>query len=146
MYLPQDIFSSVIANTPLISIDLVIINQQGQALLGERLNRPAKGYWFVPGGRIQKNESLAQAFERLTRDELGEVFSIHNATCMGPYDHFYDDCVFDPDISTHYVAIAYQLILSQPLFNLPIDEQHSGYAWRDVASLLDDDNVHDNTK
>ena len=146
MFLPQDIFTTVIASTPLVSIDLVVINSQGQALIGERLNRPAKSYWFVPGGRIQKNESLAQAFERLTLDELGESFSIHNATCMGAYDHFYDDCVFDPDISTHYVAIAYRLVLSTPLTNLPMYEQHSAYAWKTISELLADEMVHPNTK
>jgi colanic acid biosynthesis protein WcaH len=72
MFLDKETFSTVIESTPLVSIDLVIKNQQGQALLGQRLNRPAKGFWFVPGGRVLKNESLAAAFKRLTLDELGQ--------------------------------------------------------------------------
>lgn len=46
-------------------------NTQGQVLLGQRLNRPAQGYWFVPGGRIHKDETMTQAFARLTKEELG---------------------------------------------------------------------------
>lgn len=44
---------------PLVSIDLMIKNAQDQMLWGRRNNRPAQGYWFVPSGRICKNEGLA---------------------------------------------------------------------------------------
>jgi colanic acid biosynthesis protein WcaH len=64
MFLEKDTFKTVIASTPLVSIDLVVTNQNGEALLGKRLNRPAKDFWFVPGGRILKEESLAAAFRR----------------------------------------------------------------------------------
>ncbi|KDS03655.1 glycosyl transferase in colanic acid biosynthesis [Salmonella enterica subsp. enterica serovar Heidelberg str. RI-11-014316] len=36
--------------TPLISLDFIVENGQGEILLGQRLNRPAQGYWFVAGG------------------------------------------------------------------------------------------------
>jgi colanic acid biosynthesis protein WcaH len=64
-------FKTVIDSTPLISIDLVVRDGEGRVLLGQRLNRPAQGFWFVPGGRILKSESLSSAFRRLTLDELG---------------------------------------------------------------------------
>lgn len=146
MFLRQDTFTTIIEHTPLVSIDLVIFNGQGEVLLGERLNRPAQGYWFVPGGRIQKNESLVDAFSRLTRSELGLELNFTDASIIGAYDHFYDDCVFDHDISTHYVAIAYRLILETPLTELPIDDQHSAYNWRKVKELIVDPKVHPNTK
>jgi colanic acid biosynthesis protein WcaH len=61
VFLDKELFSTVIESTPLISIDLVVKNNLGQTLLGQRLNKPAKGFWFVPGGRILKDESLATA-------------------------------------------------------------------------------------
>ncbi|MBF4436458.1 NUDIX domain-containing protein, partial [Vibrio anguillarum] len=69
--LPINTFKTIIENTPLVSIDLVVYNQKNEALLGKRNNRPAQGYWFVPGGRILKDESIAVAFRRLTLNELG---------------------------------------------------------------------------
>jgi len=39
----------IIEATPLVSIDLVIRNPSNKVLLGKRNNRPAMGYWFVPG-------------------------------------------------------------------------------------------------
>jgi len=156
MFLEQSTFSTVIASTPLVSIDLVVTNSNGQVLLGQRLNRPAKNYWFVPGGRILKNEPLPEAFKRLTRDELGQEFTITQASLLGPFDHFYADNVFSDmlsggnitttDASTHYVAIAFTLQLNCPLANLPLAIQHGGYHWFDVPSLLADPKVHLHTK
>ncbi len=52
--LNDSLFKTIVANTPLISIDLIIQNSQKKILLGKRINRPAQGYWFVPGGRVRK--------------------------------------------------------------------------------------------
>jgi colanic acid biosynthesis protein WcaH len=146
MFLDKQTFSTVIASTPLVSIDLVVKNNRGQTLLGQRLNRPAKGFWFVPGGRILKNEALSTAFKRLTLDELGEEFNIEQASLLGPYDHFYDDNVFGDAFSTHYVAVAYVLVIDHELNHLPVDIQHGTYQWFDIASLAHNDEVHFNTK
>ena len=146
MFLDKETFSIVIESTPLVSIDLVIKNQKGQALLGQRLNRPAKGSWFVPGGRILKDESLAAAFKRLTIEELGQEFSIEQAALLGSFDHFYNDNVFGETFSTHYVAIAYVLTLETKLKLLPVNIQHGSYQWFNIDDLLKNDNVHQHTK
>lgn len=146
MFLTKEVFSTVIESTPLVSIDLVIKNQKGQALLGQRLNRPAKDFWFVPGGRILKNESLGDAFKRLTLEELGQEFSIKQASLLAPFDHFYDDNVFGDDFSTHYVAIAYVLTLEYALEKLPLNIQHGNYQWFNIDELMQLDDVHQNTK
>lgn len=144
MYLAVETFREVVAHAPLVSIDLLVQNREGQILLGERKNRPAQGFWFVPGGRILKNESLAAAFKRLSLVELGVEFAINQATLKGPYNHFYSDSVFGETPSTHYVAIAYQLPVRE-LAALP-HEQHSHYRWFTVAELLADPFVHAHTK
>lgn len=151
MFLDKETFTTVINAAPLVSIDLVVLDSESNALLGERLNRPAKGFWFVPGGRIVKNESLADAFKRLTLDELGAEFRIADAQLLGPYDHFYEDFIFkDSDVnygvSTHYVAIAYVLKLTQPLLSLPLDIQHGDYRWFTIDELLTSTQVHKHSK
>ncbi|VEB85871.1 GDP-mannose mannosyl hydrolase) [Citrobacter koseri] len=75
MFLRQEDFATVVRSTPLISIDLIVENERGEFLLGKRTNRPAQGYWFVPGGRVQKDETLEKAFERLTQAETGAAFT-----------------------------------------------------------------------
>jgi len=154
-YLDNDTFSKVIASTPLISIDLVVRNASGQILLGLRTNRPAQGFWFVPGGRIVKNESIEQAFKRLTKAELGVELSIDNAKYLGLYEHFYNDSVFGAgnngkSISTHYVVNGFEVVL--PVLDtahtsqmLPKD-QHEDYRWLSETELLAAPNVHVHSK
>lgn len=41
--LSRNTFQTIVQHTPLVSIDLIIKNAQGQVLLGRRNNRPAQG-------------------------------------------------------------------------------------------------------
>ena len=146
MFLDKNTFSIVVKSTPLISIDLVVIDADGQVLLGRRLNKPAQGAWFVPGGRVLKNESLAHAFKRLTKEELGLEFTIEQANLLGPFEHFYQDNVFGEQFSTHYIVLAYRLKLNYSLNNIPLDMQHDSYQWFEIENLLKDEQVHQHTK
>lgn len=145
MFLDKETFRTVVRSAPLVSIDLVVINSQGQVLLGQRTNRPAQGFWFVPGGRILKNEVMAAAFLRLSKAELGFACEIGSAEFLGVYEHFYTDNFSGTDFPTHYVVLGYRLVHDLDLNSLP-DAQHHSYRWFDVAELLASDQVHDNTK
>ena len=63
-------FAAVVAALLLVSVDWVVTNPDGQLLLGQLVNVPARGWWFTPGGRIRKNESLAQALLPAGSEEL----------------------------------------------------------------------------
>ncbi|MDD9196696.1 GDP-mannose mannosyl hydrolase [Aliivibrio sp. S3MY1] len=141
--LPLEKFKTVIASTPLISIDLIVRNDEGKVLLGKRLNRPAKGYWFVPGGRILKDESFTSAFHRLIKDELG--LDCVESKFNGIYQHFYDDNFSEDDFTTHYVVLAYEINIGEDLSNLPL-EQHSSYQWFSEDELLNNQQTHIHTK
>lgn len=143
MFLNSDIFSTVIENTPLTSIDLIVKNSQGQVLLGKRVNKPALNSWFVPGGRIYKDETLNDAFSRIVKEELGISLTREQSIYYGLYEHFYDDNVFGNKFSTHYIVLAHEIYLdSVPILN----DQHSSYQWFDVDMLLIDNNVYSYTK
>lgn len=144
-FLPKEVFQTIIAATPLLSIDLVIQNTKGEYLVGLRTNRPAQNYWFVPGGRVQKNEKLDCAFKRLTRAELGLELGRESAEFMGVFEHLYDDSAFDETTSTHYVVLGYKLKLDIDLATLP-NEQHNNYKWMSVDALLNSADVHLHTK
>lgn len=145
MFLPKDTFQTVIASTPLVSIDLVIKNSQDQYLLGFRNNKPAQGFWFVPGGRILKDETVESAFKRLAKDELDVIVDIEDSHFKGVYQHFYSDNVFGSDVTTHYVVLGYQLAFDNDLRTLP-DVQHSDYRWFSGDELLSSKYVHKHTK
>ncbi|WP_336219217.1 GDP-mannose mannosyl hydrolase [Citrobacter amalonaticus] len=145
MFLRQEDFATVVRSTPLISIDLLVENAQEEFLLGKRLNRPAQGYWFVPGGRVQKDEALHAAFERLTQAELGIRLPLSAGEFYGVWQHFYDDNFSGEDFSTHYIVLGFRLRVQESELQLP-DAQHDAYRWLTPAALLASDNVHDNTR
>jgi len=143
MLLNQENFSNVIQHTPLVSIDLIIENREGHVLLGKRINEPACGYWFVPGGRIFKEESLDDAFLRTTSSELGISIDRKKAKFYGLYEHFYSNNVFNDDFSTHYIVLAHQIKIDElPLVN----QQHSEYKWFSIQEILENESVHLYTK
>ena len=145
MYLPPERFRTIVASTPLVSLDLVVENPEGHLLLGMRRTRPAAGCWFVPGGRVFKGETLDAAFHRLTRDELGVALERSRADMLGVYEHIYDDSVFADETTTHYVVIAHHLRFALDLDTLP-QEQHQAYRWWRKSDMADDPDVHVNTK
>ncbi|WP_435927076.1 GDP-mannose mannosyl hydrolase [Dryocola sp. BD613] len=145
MFLSQEDFATVVRATPLISIDLVVENLAGEYLLGQRTNRPAQGFWFVPGGRVQKDETLADAFARLTEAELGQRFTLEEGEFYGVWQHFYEDNFSGQDFSTHYVVLGFRLRVDDKRLRLPT-EQHNDYCWLTPEALLRRDDVHDNSR
>ncbi|HDR2588770.1 TPA: GDP-mannose mannosyl hydrolase [Enterobacter ludwigii] len=143
--LDTSLFKTIVANTPLISIDLILLNREGKALLGQRQNRPAQNFWFVPGGRIFKDESFESAFKRITKDELGVEIALSKAKFQGVYEHFYNDNFSGVEFSTHYVVHGYVLVLDDENYNFPLT-QHNAYKWFNVETLLNDQSVHQYTK
>lgn len=145
MKLPLSEFTSLIKHAPLVSIDLLVVNENQQILLGLRKNRPAQGFWFVPGGRIFKDESFQDAFKRITLNELGISFDYTNAEFLGHFDHFYPDNVTGESFSTHYLAVGYTLTVKTNELRLPVD-QHSDYCWMSRKELLTHEKVHRHTR
>lgn len=145
MFLKPEDFATVVRSTPLISIDLIVENAQGEFLLGKRNNRPAQGFWFVPGGRVQKDERLADAFTRLTEAELGMSLPMSAGEFYGVWQHFYDDNFSGTDFSTHYVVLGFRLKVDGSTLTLP-DDQHNDYRWLTKEALLAADNVHTNSR
>jgi len=146
MRLSTDDFLHVLRSTPLVSIDLVVRDPAGRVLVGWRSNAPARGSWFVPGGRIYKGETVARAFARITTTELGRAVPQESARFLGVFDHLYDDNALDvPGVSTHYVVLAYALDAPPEGTTLAAD-QHTRTAWRSPADLCADPSVHANTR
>ncbi|MFP3565365.1 GDP-mannose mannosyl hydrolase [Paraburkholderia sp. SIMBA_030] len=143
-------FLDVLRLTPLVAIDLIVNDTAGRVLLGRRRNRPARGTWFVPGGRILKDETLDAAFARIVDAELG-IAKLRRSVAHfeGVFEHHYNDnFAAEPDISTHYIVLVYSLPLSSLGSSAPVGrlDQHSEYLWLTPAELLAYEDVHENTK
>ncbi|WP_252514349.1 GDP-mannose mannosyl hydrolase [Escherichia coli] len=140
MFLRQEDFATVVRSTPLVS-RLYCREQSRRVSAWQRTNRPAQGYWFVPGGRVQKDETLEAAFVRLTMAELGLRLPITSGKFYGVWQHFYDDNFSGTDFTTHYVVLGFRFRVAEEELLLP-DEQHDDYRWLTPDALLASDNVH----
>ena len=130
-------FKTVIDSAPLVSID-ILLKKDNKILLGKRINKPAQGYFFSTGGRVNKNETIDNAMARIAKNELNiELKS--TPKFIGVFEHFYDDSMFE-DVSTHYVNLAYEYEMEEDL-SLPT-EQHNEYQWFAVDELLKSKQVH----
>jgi colanic acid biosynthesis protein WcaH len=146
MRLGREQFLEVVERTPLVSIDLIVRRGDGRVLLGKRTNEPAKGFWFVPGGRIHKNERLDDAFRRICEAELGKPFAIADAEFLGVFEHLYPTNFAEkPGTGTHYIVLAYELHAIDLPQELPAD-QHGEFDWFDMQRILKTDGVHGNTR
>jgi colanic acid biosynthesis protein WcaH len=137
---------TIIQHTPLVSIDLIIYNPKGEVLLGLRRNRPARGTWFVPGGRIRKDERISLALLRIAKTEVGLELEPRSAHLLGVYEHMYEDNFSGKaGVSTHYVVLGFEIHLDAP-FDPQGDDQHSRMQWWSIKQLLASPEVHANTK
>lgn len=106
--LDPKIFKKIIRSTPLVAIDLIIFDRKNRVLLGFRKNPPAKNFWFVPGGRVLKNEPLKMALGRILKTEA-KGLTVGQPKIFGVTEHFYRNSFFGSKESTHYVVIAFLL-------------------------------------
>jgi colanic acid biosynthesis protein WcaH len=144
-WLPSAAFAVVARAAPLIAIDLIVRDENGHVLLGRRKSRPARDCWFVQGGRVRKNERLADALARIAAAELGLAVSIGEVDFLGVYEHFYsDNPLGEDDWGTHYVVLAYALCVRRPI--TPPLTQHGAFRWFDEGLLRACVDVHPYTK
>ena len=146
MLSPKD-FINIIEKTPLVSIDL-IIRDEDHVLLGKRSNAPAKNYWFVPGGRIFKNEKWKDALSRIANDELNISISHENTKIIDIFDHIYKDNFLEQTgVNTHYIVIALEVFVNKDeIGRIDGDGQHQSFEWMSFQEILTNDNVHPYTK
>jgi|AntRauTorcE11898_2_1112593.scaffolds.fasta_scaffold99196_1 colanic acid biosynthesis protein WcaH len=121
--IPDDEWETVVRNVPIVSIDLVVRSADG-IVLGKRTNEPAKGEWFVPGGRVHKHERLVEAARRVASEELG--VDVEVVETLGAYEHLYHEAELDDVGGKHYLANGFVVETDAGLDEMTLDDQHGG--------------------
>lgn len=130
--LPQEIFYFVSQITPMINVDLLIKNKQGQSLLTWREDQFYGPGWHIPGGIIRFKESIEDRICKVALTELGcKVRSssepIHVRSLVNK----------DRDIRGHFISLLYLCELEsapdqERIFD--VTSPKSGHwAWHDGA-------------
>ncbi|WP_309138818.1 NUDIX domain-containing protein [Haloterrigena gelatinilytica] len=103
----------------MVSVGLLVRYEDG-VLLGKRTNDPAKGYWFLPGGRVRKCETRREAVHRIAEEELG--LSVEIVESLGAFEHIYDASDVEGVDTKHYLANGY--VVDAVGGHLRTDDQH----------------------
>lgn len=72
------------------AVSALIIDPANRVLLIKRRNDPYRGYWSLPGGRVQTKESLFEATAREVYEETGlnaEVIKLLGKQNISKLDH-----------------------------------------------------------
>jgi colanic acid biosynthesis protein WcaH len=145
--LSREKYYDIISQTTLTSVDLILYFK-GQILLGYRKNQPAKNYWFTPGNRTGKMETLQQGFERLVQTELGldkKIIPFKKAKLVGVYDHIYNNNFKDDSFGTHYVMTCFLYKLDKKVI-VTKDRQHADLKWFNIEDIEKNSEIHQYVK
>jgi len=77
---------------PTVAVGAIVFDSDGRVLLVERGSPPGAGLWSVPGGKVERGETLAQAVAREVREETGMIVEVGALACV--VERFGDDYHF----------------------------------------------------
>lgn len=103
----------------------LLLNSQGQVLLGKRKNSYKAGYYGLPGGRIELNEPISTAIAREVQEETG--IKLDNLKYIGVVRENQGGYDF-----IHFVYVA-QNVSQDPQLCEP--EKCEGWEWVDLDSV-----------
>ncbi len=122
---PEGVFRGMLESFPMCCVDLVIA-RKGRVLLVKRSREPARGEWWIVGGRILKNETFEKAVIRKAREEAGLKVRVKNR--IGTYETFFRESPFPEARSgIHTINVCF---LAEPLKGeVRLDGNHSRFRW-----------------
>jgi len=123
MLIEEKLYHAIRASLPIACVDLLLIHENRYLLL-KRLHAPAKDQWWFPGGRIFKDETIAEACRRKGREELGLDLD------MGEIVSVEESIFRDEEPMIHTINIVVKIFLKNGLQKIRIDNYtHAEYRW-----------------
>src|SRR5688572_24526207 len=66
-FIPDELYARILDSVPIACVDIAIV-ARGGVLLVRRKDAPARGEWWVPGGRVLKGEMMRETAARKARE------------------------------------------------------------------------------
>jgi len=122
-YIPNKLYSKFVELMPILCVDVLIHDGEGSILLVKRKQEPAKGKWWLIGGRVLKGEGLLAAVQRKCWEEVG--LNVYNIHALEPFEFFWNTS--EQGGSTHTVPIVYTAQVKGELSEAVLDETSEGF-------------------
>ena len=108
--IPKEKYLRLVADLPILCVDVIIKNTKGEHLLLKRSNPPRENQWWVIGGRVLKGESLEKAAIRKIKEEVG--LKVKGLIPVGYYEEVYGQGPFGRKGSYHPVSIVFSAVVN----------------------------------
>lgn len=115
-YIADGLFDEIVKRLPIASVDAVVV-VDGALLLLKRKNSPAKGEWWLPGGRIHRGESFEETVRREVKEETG--LEVRSQRLIGVYSRVFPE--------RHDITIAF--ICECKKGKVALNDEHCEYAF-----------------
>lgn len=125
-FIPNELYYQILDNLPIACVDIAIVSD-GAVLLVKRKDAPAKGQWWVPGGRVLKGEMMKETALRKAREEVGVECHV------GPIIHTAETIFPDgpQGIPVHSINSCFFLYPVGSDFKPQLDSHHQDFKWVD---------------
>lgn len=136
----EKLYKKILDSIPICCVDIILFHK-GKVLLAKRVNEPAKGEWWIPGGRVLKNEKLVDAAKRKAVEELGTEIIIKNL--IGTYEITFVKGPFEGiKDGIHDISVNFLVELKDKNSRINLDKTNKEYKWIDKI----DSDLHDYVK
>jgi len=122
LMIDDPLYNKIIDVLPILCVDGFIVDDN-KILLLKRNNYPAINEWWVPGGRVIKNELLCDSIIRKVKEETGLDVEILNQIGI-------TETVFE---TKHTVNVCFSLKIKSG--DITINSEHSEYKWFKIDRL-----------
>lgn len=116
-WIEQKEYNRFLEIMPIVCVDVAILHDD-LVLLVKRDREPAKGQWWLPGGRLYKNEMPEACALRKAQEETG-------LSCAGGSMIHYQSTVFGTIHSVNFCFVLYPI----STLEIKLDDTSSDYRW-----------------
>ena len=124
-FIPEPEYKDLIKKIPIFCGDFLIFAEK-KYLLIKRKVQPVKDVYWVIGGRLRHNETMAQLAERVMMQEIGKSFS--DFKIIGFSNYIFPDV---PDARATHTPTLLHIVPVKKMFEPKIDNKHTDYIWTD---------------
>lgn len=137
LFLPSELYGSIVRDTVVCCVDILLVrmkNGKKEALLVERSSEPAKGLWWLPGGRLVKGETFFAAAKRKARQETGIAPELVTPIqVLGVWNTFFPfsswDTETDKGTQTVNPIVLVEMKAAAAEQDIKLDNQSETYRW-----------------